>query len=119
VSETCSELVDGRSRIVCGYEVCGLDWIVWLWGLDLRGRDTTATGNFYGHAAGVALGGAGDGLGLGGWDVEGIELTASSWLNNRWVGWVVGDVVPVHDVIVPVALTLLHDAILEAKGASP
>jgi len=101
-AEAGGELVDGG----LGAEMGSLDWVVWLWALNLRWRDTTATDNILGHAAGGAL----DLGGLGGWDIEDVELAAGGWLNNGCVSWVVGNVVPIHDVVVPVALTLLHGA---------
>lgn len=35
------------------------------------------------------------------------------------MGWVVCAVVPIHDVVVPVALTGLHGATSESEGACP
>jgi len=95
----------------------GLDWVVWLGALDLGWGDTTAADDLGGAAgaAGLAL----DGLGLGGWDIEDVELAAGGWLDNGGDSWIMGDVVSVHHVVVPVSLSLLHSAWLEAEGASP
>jgi len=56
LAEAGGQLVDGGLRVVSTDEVGGLDWVVWLWALDLARGDTTATGNLLGHAAGAALG---------------------------------------------------------------
>lgn len=56
MAEASGQLIDGGLRVICGDEVGGLDWVVWLWALDLRGRNSAASGNFLGHAAGAALG---------------------------------------------------------------
>jgi hypothetical protein len=123
MTEAGGQLVDGGLSVVSTDEVGGLDWVVWLWALDLAWGDTTATGNLLGHAAWGALGGLGSAGraagGLGGWDVEDVELAASGWLDDGLVGWIMGDVVSVHDVVVPVSLTLLHGATLEAEGTVP
>jgi hypothetical protein len=114
------ELIDGGAAVALD-EVGGLDWVVWLWGLDLGWGAWAALGYILGHAAraaGAVLLGAG-GLGLGGWDIENVELALGGWLEDGLVGWVVRAVVPIHDVVIPVSLSLLHSATSEAEGASP
>jgi hypothetical protein len=123
IAEAGGQLLDGSLSVVSTDEVGSLDWVVWLWALNLAWGDTTATRNLLGHAAGRALGwldGAGGAAGrLGSWDIEDVELAASGWLDNGLVGWIMGDVISVHDVVVPVSLTLLHGATLEAEGTVP
>jgi len=120
VAKASGELVDGGLRVVGSDKMSSLDRVVWLRRLDLGWGDTTAPWDFLGHAArrtGTALGlGI---LGLGGWNIEDVELAASGRLDNGLMSWVMGDVVAVHDIIVPVSLTLLHGAALEAEGACP
>jgi len=55
-AEAGSQLLDGGLSVISTDEVGGLDWVVWLWALDLAWGNTTATGNLLGHAAGAALG---------------------------------------------------------------
>jgi len=52
-------------------------------------------------------------------DVEDVELAAGGGLGRVVLGRVVGNVVPVDDVVVPVALALLESAILEFEAAEP
>jgi len=102
--------------------MCCLDWVVWQWALDLGRRDTSASGNLFGVTARAPRATAGLcrlGLALGSWNIEDVELAACSWLHNMLVGWVMGNVVPIHDVVVPVSRPLLHSATLEAEGSSP
>jgi len=106
-------------RVICGDEMGGLDWVVWLWALDIGWRDTAATWDFGGAAGAALLALDGLGLGLGGWDVEDVELAAGRWFDDGCDCWIMGDVVSVHDIVVPVSLTLLHSAGLEAEGACP
>jgi len=74
----------------------------------IAARITRAAAGFYGL-----------GLSLGSWDIEDVELAAGGWLHDMLVGGVVRDMVPIHDVVVPVSLPLLHSATLEAKGPGP
>jgi hypothetical protein len=52
-------------------------------------------------------------------DVEDVEFTARGRLRCVVFGWVVRDVVPVDDVIVPIPLTLFERAVLELEAAEP
>nr|POE66119.1 hypothetical protein CFP56_54381 [Quercus suber] len=57
--------------------------------------------------------------GLGRGDVEGVELAAGGGLDDMLAGGVMGDVVPVDDVVIPVALALLEGGAGEAELALP
>ena len=104
-----------------GGDLAGRVWLGWLWALDLRWRERAALGDVGGAlAAGLAGRLDWDGLtGLGGWDVEDVELAAGGGLSDGLTGWVVRDVVAVDDVVVPVALALLQGGALEAESALP
>lgn len=52
-------------------------------------------------------------------NIENIELAASGGLDGEVNSGIVGDVVAIHDVVVPVATTKLQDRGLEAEFASP
>ena len=104
-----------------GGDLAGRVWLDWLWALDLGWRKRAALGNTGGaDTARLAVRLDDGSLGaLGGWDVEGIELTTSGWLSDGLAGWVMRDVVAVDDVVVPVALALLEGGALEAESALP
>jgi hypothetical protein len=53
------------------------------------------------------------------WDVEDVEFAARGGFGGVVFGWVVRDVVPVDDVVVPVALALFERAVLEFEAAEP
>lgn len=59
IAEACGECVDGGMVTALGDDVGSLHGVVWLRGLDLRGRNGAAAGNVLGHTAGLALGVAG------------------------------------------------------------
>jgi len=106
--------------IALGDDVGGLHRIVGLRGLDLRGRDATAVWDFLRHAARGAFGTvAGGSLGAAVGHVEDVELALSSRLEDGFLSWVVSAVVPIHDVVVPVARALVESATSEAESASP
>jgi hypothetical protein len=120
ISKALGEFINGNIAVTLN-NMGGLNWVVWLWGLDLRWGAWAADWDFSGNTAGAAraaLLGAW-GLGLGSWDIENVELALGGWLEDGLVGWVVCAVVPIHDVVVPVSLTGLHGASSEAEGASP
>jgi len=52
-------------------------------------------------------------------DVEDVEGTACGWFQDRVLTWVVRYMVAVDDVVVPVSLTRLKQALLEFKGTLP
>jgi hypothetical protein len=83
-----------------------------LWADDAGGRDGAALGDLAGGALG---GGSGGGLGA----VEDVQGAAGGGLLGEGLGWVMGDVVAVHDVVVPVALASLESGSLEAEGSLP
>lgn len=114
------ELVDGDVAVSLD-DMGGLDWVVRLWALDLGWGAWTTDWDIAGDAAGAARAAflCAGGLGLGSWDIEDVELALSGWLEDGLVGWVVCAVVPIHDVVVPVALTGLHGASGESEGACP
>jgi len=69
-------------------------------------------------AAGAAWGSsAGAGLATG--NIEDVELAAGGGFDGVLDCWVMGDVVPIHDVVVPVAGTELEHGGLEAELADP
>lgn len=124
VSEAPAELVDGGRRlVVCLAELAGCVRLLGFRVLDLGRGECAAFGDVDAHALGVALTAVGrGGLGRAGfvaWDVEDVEFAAGSGLGGELLGGVVGDVVPVHDVVVPVPLTQLQHGALEAEGALP
>jgi len=119
VAEAGGELIDGGLVVALGDDAGGLDWVVWLGALDVGGGDTAAMGNVLGGAARGALGVPGGGLAGASWHIEDVELALGGWLKNGLLGWVMCAVVPIHDVVVPVALTLLESATSEAESASP
>jgi hypothetical protein len=84
--------------------------------LDFRGGEGAAFGDVVGGAAG---GGGGGGLGGAAGDVEDVELSTGGGLDGVFDSGVVGDVVSVHDIIVPVPSTQLEHGRLEAELASP
>jgi hypothetical protein len=53
------------------------------------------------------------------WDVENVEFAARGGFGGVVFGWVVRDVVPVDDVVVPVALALFERAVLEFEATEP
>jgi len=91
--------------------------------LDVAGSNTTTGGDLARVTARGTLAGrravAGRSLGLAGGNIEDVELAAGGWLDGVLLGWIVRDVVSVHHVVVPVALTLLEDGRLEAESSSP
>lgn len=103
-----------------GLVVLGVDDLAGLAGaLGLGGNDALwAEGTALGDGS-VALVGRAGRRGLGGWDVDDVELAASGGLGGVLLGWVVGDVVAVNDVVVPVALALLEGGTVELEAASP
>jgi len=120
IAEAGGELVNGGLGVALGNNVGGLDRVVGLWALDVGWADGTATRNVLGHAARGALGGiAGRGLCAAGWDIEDVQLALGGWLKNGLLGWVMGAVVAIHDVVVPVALALLKGPAGEAESAVP
>jgi hypothetical protein len=122
MAEASGQLIDSGSRVVGSNKMCCLDWVVWQGGLDLRWGNASALGNIFRVAARAPAATArfcGLSLAFGSWNIEDVELAAGSWLHNVLVGGVMGNVVPIHDVVVPVSLPLLHGATLEAEGAGP
>lgn len=93
-------------------------------GDDLRRRKRAAFG--YGcsaDATGMALGRGFRSLmrrclGLAG-NVEDVEFAARGRFSGVVFGWVVGDVVPVNDVVVPVPLALFQCAVLKLEASQP
>lgn len=104
VSEAPAELVDGGRRlVVCLAELAGCVGFLGFGVLDLGGGEGAAFGDVHAHALGVALAAVGGGglgrAGFAAWDVEDVEFAAGGGLGGELVGGVVGDVVPVHDVL--------------------
>jgi hypothetical protein len=97
IAEAGGELVNGGLVVALGDDVGGLDWVVWLWALDVLWSDTTAAGDLLRGAARGALGGGG--LAAARWDIKDVKLALSGWLKDGLLGWVVGAVVAVHDVL--------------------
>jgi len=85
-----------------------------LWALDLAWGEGSALWDLSGLTVGAGSAGSG-----GGWDIEDVERAASGGLLGGWLGGIVGDVVAVHDVVVPVALASLESGSLEAEGSLP
>jgi len=54
-----------------------------------------------------------------GWNVEDIERAASGGLLGEGLSRVMRDVVPIHDVVVPISLPGLECGTLEAEGTLP
>ena len=100
------ELIDGGLGVALGADAGGLDWVVWLWALDVLTGDTTADGDLLGGAAGGALGRGG--LGAAGWDIEDVELALGGWLEDGLLGWVMGAVVAIHDILSHVYVSTCH-----------
>jgi hypothetical protein len=120
ISKALGEFINGDVAVTLD-DMGGLNWVVWLWGLDLGwgawATDWDIAGNTAGAARAALL--CAWGLGLGSWDIKDVELALGGWLEDGLVGWVVCAVVPIHDVVVPVSLTGLHGTSGEAEGASP
>lgn len=117
------ELLDGGAGEGAGADGLGGVGLLGHGALDL-GRAQGATLGDIGLAAGAASGllsggGVDSGGGLGGRDVQDVELAAGGGLDDGVAGGVVGDVVAVDDIVVPVALALLQGLALEAEGALP
>jgi hypothetical protein len=104
--------------VLTGNDVGGLAWALGLGCADGRGRERAALGNDARVAAGRALGSSG-GSGLGGWDIEDVQLAAGGGLSGELAAGVVGDLVAIEHVVEPVALTGLEDRGLEAEGTLP
>lgn len=108
-----------------------------LGGNDAAWGDATTVGDLGGgDTAGLAVGLAGGRRLLGSWDIDDVELAASSGLGGVVLSRVVRDVVAVNDVlgtismqreglcdvetyVVPVALALLQGGALKLEGANP
>jgi len=80
---------------------------------DPGGRETTAQGDVSGIALAAIWGAA-----LAG-QIEDVEFTAGGWLDGEFGSGVMRDVVPIHDVVVPVSLTGLEHGALETEGTLP
>jgi len=122
--EAGGERLDGGGLVVAGNDVADLIGLRGLGALDLGGREGATLGDVGGDAAGLAggaLGGSGSslgGTGLGGGDVEDVELAAGGGLGGELAGGVVADVVAIDDVVVPVALALFERT-LETEATLP
>jgi len=51
--------------------------------------------------------------------IEDVELTAGRWFQGGCLARVVGYMVAIDDIVVPVSLTRLKQALLEFKGTFP
>lgn len=54
IAEAGGKLINGSVVGTLGDDAGGLDWVVWLWALDVLTGDTTADGDLLGDAAGRA-----------------------------------------------------------------
>lgn len=117
--EAASEVVDGRGELGLA-ELARSIGLGRLGVLDLRGGQRAAGGDVgRGTAALAVSAGAAGVAGLSTGDIEDVELAARGGLDGVLDGGVVGNVVPVHDVVVPVAATKLQHGGLEAELADP
>lgn len=117
-SETTGEVVDGRGELGLAELARGVG-LGRLGVLDLGGRQSAASGDVGRGTAALAVRASAAGAGLATGDIEDVELAAGGGLDGVLDGRVVGDVVPIHDVVVPVAATELQHGGLEAELADP
>jgi len=111
LGEAGGELVDGWLLVV------GVDDVEYLVGLLGLGRDDLGSGAALWDLDGLA---GWLGLGSGGAnsrDIEDVQHAAGGGLLGGGLGGVVGDVVPIDDVVVPVSLSLLKSGWLESEGS--
>jgi hypothetical protein len=95
-------------------DVLGLAGLEWLGADNASWGDWAALGDGASGLAGRAAGLDGD---TGSWDIEDVELAASGGLDGVLASGIVRNVIAVEDIVVPVALALLDQGALEAKGA--
>jgi hypothetical protein len=117
LSEAGSDLIDGRGQGEVGLtELAGSIGLGGLWVLDARGRERAALWDVDGGVA--AMLGSSALLGTAG-DIDDVELAACGWLDGKFNGGVVGDVVTINDIIVPISLPKVEGSSLEAESSLP
>jgi len=122
--EAARQLLDVLVLELLGADLRGLEWAGWLRRLDLGWRKRSTLGYCRGRDAALVPGGLGGRASdhlttFCGWDVEGVELAASSGLGHGLAGGIMGNMVAVDDVVVPVSLTLLQSGALESECTFP
>jgi len=119
VREAICQLIDG-GEIVSFTNAAGSVGLGRLGVLDLGRRQSTSLGNIDGLAAGMAgATGAGLAAAVATGNIEDVQFAASGGLGGVFDGRIVGDVVSVHDVVVPVTTAELQDRGLEAEFTGP
>jgi len=108
-----AELIEAGG-LAGGDDVPGLAWLHGLGADDAGGRNWATLGDGAGRLTGMA---AGLDHGGGGWDIEDVQLAAGGGLDGVLAGGIVRDVIAIEDVVVPVALALLDQGVLEAERA--
>lgn len=123
-SETLAEFVSRGATVISFAELAGRVGFTGTRMLDLARGESAAFGDVrapFSIVRGGAVGGgvAGSGLPATTRHVENVEFTASGGLGGVFLGWVVGYVVAVHDIVVPITVTELQSGRAKAERAFP